>query len=84
MKHDTETGLTIDWAQINNGLYGFSRKGVLLPNGMKKWIFSNNDGCEIIYITYTDKDGDDIVSDAYFMSKEIYCDKRIRYSVDML
>jgi hypothetical protein len=84
MEWDIDMGRTIYSAGINRTYYGFSREPSLLEDGKKKWTFSNDDGCEVVYITYTDKDGDDIVLEAYFLSEEFKCDKRIRYSSDFL
>lgn len=81
MKHDIENKVTIEWASINRlNLYRTSKEVATLNEGKKKWVFSNSDGCVVVYITYTDSDGDSIVSDAYISSGETKCEKRLRYS----
>jgi hypothetical protein len=81
MKRDIENKVTIEWASINRlNPYGFSKKLISDHEGNIKWLFSNPDGCEIVYTTYTDSDGDSIVSGAIIQSDESNCEKRIRYS----
>ena len=81
MERDIENKVTIEWASINRlNPYGFSKKVVSKHKGSMKWLFSNSDGCEIVYTTYTDSDGDFIVSGAIIRSDESNCEKRIRYS----
>ena len=81
IKRDIENKVTIEWASINRfNLYRSSTYVDHLDDGKKKWVFSNFDGCEVVYITYTDSDGDSIVSDAYISSDEAACEKRLPLS----
>ncbi len=79
MKYDIESELTIDWSSMHRFHRAeFTRVFSSLSGGKKKWTYSNNDGCKVVYITYRDSYGYDIVSNAYIDSDEVKCNKRIR------
>ncbi len=68
----------------DSGTYAFRKKSIAIGDGKEKWVFQNSKGCQIVYITKLDKFDVRRVINAYILSARELCDKKIKYSSQLM